>query len=47
MKQAVCLTIDKEVLDRAKKIANKQDRSLSSYVNAFLKRVIGKEKNGK
>jgi len=42
MKVAVSLTIDEEVLKKAKKIATKEGRSLSNYVNAFLKMLVKK-----
>lgn len=44
-KEKVSISLDKDVLDGTKKLAGKDDRGLSNYINLVLKRNI--EKNGK
>lgn len=37
MKERITITLDKEVLEKIKKEANKENRSLSNYINKKLK----------
>lgn len=37
MKERITITLDKEVLEKTKKEANKENRSLSNYINKKLK----------
>ena len=40
MKKKIAITIDEEVLNAIKKIANDEDRTLSSQINKILKDKI-------
>ena len=37
LKDKISITIDSDVLEKAKKQAEKEDRSLSQYINMILK----------
>ena len=40
MKKKIAITIDEEVLSAIKKLATKEDRTLSSQINKILKDTI-------
>lgn len=42
LKQKVSLTIDEDVLEKAKVMAEEADRSLSQFINIVLKKYIAK-----
>ncbi len=39
------LTIEQEIIELAKKYANKEGKSLSSIIENYLKMLVGKDKN--
>lgn len=45
MDTKLTLKLDKQVIDKAKKYAASQQRSLSRIIEAYLKSLIGKEEN--
>lgn len=44
LKQSVSLSLDKNILEKIKKLSKKQDHSLSQYINLVLKDYIDKHK---
>ena len=44
-KEMISITVDSNVLQVVKKLAEKDDRSLSQYINRVLKEKIEKEAN--
>lgn len=40
LKEKVSITLDWDVLDEVKKLAEKDDRSLSQYINIVLKKYL-------
>lgn len=40
MKKSVCITLDAEVIDGIRILAEESDRSFSQYVNVVLKRYL-------
>lgn len=40
LKDKVCITIDNDLLDKLRQRAEKDDRSLSSYINLILRKYI-------
>lgn len=42
MKKKIAITIDEEVLEKLKKFANKEDRTVSSQINKILKDFLNK-----
>lgn len=48
LKEKISITVDGDVLEKLKKLAENDDRSLSQYINIVLKAHIGKvEEQGK
>ena len=47
LKEKISITIDGDVLEKLKQLAEKDDRSLSQYINLILKRHIEKEATDK
>ena len=48
LKEKISITVDADVLEKARDAAEKEDRSLSQYINLILKeRLIGKNKKDK
>ena len=45
LKEKISITIDEDVLKELRKMAEKEDRSLSQYINIVLKNWIGKKTN--
>lgn len=48
LKKSISITLDDPVLDRVKDLAEREDRSLSSYINLVLKahlEALDKQKN--
>ena len=43
LKEKISITIDNDLLEKIKKFAEKDDRSVSQYINIVLKRHIQKE----
>lgn len=44
LKQKISITIDEDILEKIKKLAEDNDRSLSQYINLVLKEHLKKEK---
>ncbi len=42
LKQQISITIDEDVLEKAKKLAEMDDRSLSQFINIAVKEHINK-----
>lgn len=42
LKEKISITIDSDVLEKAKKEAENDDRSLSQFINLILKRYFNK-----
>ncbi|MCD8103977.1 MAG: ribbon-helix-helix protein, CopG family [Lachnospiraceae bacterium] len=42
LKQKVSITLDSDMLETLKKLADEDDRSLSQYINLVLKRHLAK-----
>ena len=40
LKDKCCITVDKDILDTIKKLAEDDDRNLSQYINIILKKYI-------
>lgn len=40
LKEKISITIDKDILEKARKEAEKDDRSLSQYINLILKSYL-------
>jgi predicted transcriptional regulator len=47
LKEKISITIDGDVLEKLKQLAEKDDRSLSQYINLVLKRHIENEAHDK
>ena len=45
LKQKVSITLDEDVLERVKVLAEDNDRSLSQYINLILKEHLKKNNN--
>lgn len=45
LKEKISITIDEDVLNKVKQLAEDDDRSLSQYINLILKKHIESEKN--
>ena len=45
LKEKISITIDEDVLEKLRILAENDDRSLSQYINIVLKQHIEKEKN--
>lgn len=43
LKEKISITIDSDILETLRKLAEKDDRSLSQYINIILKSYISKE----
>lgn len=43
LKEKISITIDSDVLEKARELAEKDDRSLSQFINIVLKEHIKKE----
>ena len=41
LKEKISITIDWDILEKIKEMAEKDDRSLSQYINIVLKRHVG------
>ena len=46
LKDKVCITLENDLLEKLRKMAEYDDRSLSSYINLILRRYI-EEKESK
>ena len=46
LKQGISITIDEDVLDKTRQMAEEADRSLSQYINLVLKEHIKRVENG-
>ena len=42
LKDKVCITLDNDLLEKLRKMAENDDRSLSSYINLILRRYVEK-----
>ena len=42
LKQQISITIDEDLLEKAKKLAEYDDRSLSQFINLALKEYVNK-----
>ncbi len=40
LKQKISITIDEDILEKLKKLAEENDRSLSQYINLILKNYL-------
>ena len=47
LKEKISITIDSDIIETLRKLAEKDDRSLSQYINIILKSYISKETNKK
>lgn len=45
LKEKISITIDSDILEKAKLEAEKDDRSLSQYINIILKQHFNSSKN--
>ena len=45
LKEKISITIDSDILDKLRVLAENDDRSLSQYINIILKAHITKEKS--
>ena len=45
LKEKISITIDWDILEKIKKMAEDDDRSLSQYINIVLKKHITSEEN--
>jgi len=43
LKEKISITIDSDILEKLRKLAENDDRSLSQYINIILKSYINKE----
>lgn len=43
LKEKISITIDSDIIETLRKLAEKDDRSLSQYINIILKSYISKE----
>ncbi len=44
LKQKISITVDEDILEKIKKLAEDNDRSLSQYINLVLKAHLKKSK---
>ncbi len=44
LKEKISITIDSDLLETLRKLAENDDRSLSQYINIILKSYVNKEK---
>lgn len=44
LKQKISITVDEDILEKIKKLAENNDRSLSQYINLVLKEHLKKNK---
>ena len=47
LKEKISITIDSDIIETLRKLAEKDDRSLSQYINIILKSYIAKESDKK
>ena len=47
LKQKISITIDEDVLEKTRQLAEESDRSLSQYINLVLKQNLKKEQKKK
>lgn len=47
LKEKISITIDGDLLDKARKMAEYDDRSLSQFINIALKEFLSKKENNK
>lgn len=47
LKSKVSITLDSDIIDQLKKLAEKDDRSFSQYVNMILKEYLSQENKKK
>ena len=47
LKEQISITVDGDVLEKARKLAEMDDRSLSQFINIALKEYIKKSENNK
>ena len=45
LKEKISITVDSDVVEKLKQLAEKDDRSLSQYINLVLKKHIENKKN--
>lgn len=45
LKEKISITIDGDLLEELRMLAEKDDRSLSQYINIILKSYVNKEKS--
>ena len=45
LKEKISITIDWDILEKIKKMAENDDRSLSQYINIVLKKHVNNEEN--
>ena len=45
LKEKVCITLDNDLLEKLRKKAEYDDRSLSSYINLILRRFIEEQES--
>jgi len=45
LKQKISITIDEDILEKVKSLAENNDRSLSQYINLILKEHLKKNSN--
>ena len=45
LKRKISITVDEDILDNIKKLADENDRSLSQYINLILKEHLKSNKN--
>lgn len=43
LKQQISITVDSDLLEKAKKLAEYDDRSLSQFINIALKEYVNKQ----
>ena len=46
LKEKISITIDSDLLNKAKALAEQDERSLSQLINIALREFIGKKENG-
>lgn len=47
LKEKISITIDSDLLETLRMLAEKDDRSLSQYINIILKSYVNKENSSK
>lgn len=45
LKTKVSITLDTDIIERLKELAEKDDRSFSQYINVILKEFLARENN--